>query len=707
MQLRKILILAAAVAGLALTSAQAQEAGKPTVRTSPSLAKIEQLFPSCAGMFSQADVDSLTQSAGDPLERFEAWRRQRLSMIEASPVVVCKSKVWRSIHHTVHKRAEGSGIEATLQEETDLDAQEGSLDKSGSASANTPLAGGVNEYQGEVQVSVNPNNASQMVAGANTFFRDTAAACQAPAGSTKTYGTQALYGSTDGGKTWVHRCAPWPAALTGGVSGADAYFGSDPAMAWDNSGNAYAAYMLLSTNSSTNAVGSAIVVARSSDSGATWTPLGTVVDHITSTTTFDDKEMLAIDNSSIGAFSHPGRLYVIWDTNNVERAAFSDDGVTWTPHVFTGTGTSVGADIKVGPDGTVYAVWNRVYSPNNLGQAQADDTYFSKSTDGGVTWTAPVKIFTHSLASFQSYYRPAAQDERGVNSFPALDIDRNPSSSFFNRLYLAYADVTTTCCPLNTFGQIDAYARFSSDGGTAWSSRAKVNDDTAGTTHIFPWLGVDQSDGTVNIAWYDTRNDVSQERTQIFYARSVNGGATFQANINLSDGGTNFNNLVSYSNEYSFTNIKANPNQYGDYMGLAATNRKVTAVWADTRQFFPAMTTSARKEDIAAVTFTNCSAPRLSVPSATVTISGVNVSWAVQTWGVNATGGSYTLTRYSNSLCQGIGVSVGTYGSGTTSALDTPPASGTYYYGVIAKNNCPGTSLTAMKSASCSAAVIY
>lgn len=563
MQLRKILALAAAVAAPALTSAQAQEAGKPTVHPSPSLAKIEQLFPSCAGMFSQTDVDGLAKSAVDPLERFETWRRKRLSMIEASPVVVCKSRVWRSIHHAVHKRADADAIEAELEEilAAEIAAQEGSLDKSGSASANKPLAGGVNEYQGEVQVAVNPNNASQMVAGANTFYRDPAAACQAPAGSSKTYGTQALYGSTDGGSTWVHQCAPWPASLTGGVSGADAYFGSDPAMAWDNNGNAYAAYMLLSTNSNTNATGSAIVVAKSTDSGATWTYLGTVVNHITSSSTFDDKEMLAIDNSSGAAFSHPGRLYVIWDTNNVERVAFSDDGVTWTPHVFSGTGISVGADIKVGPDGTVYAVWNRVYLPNNLGQAQGDDTYFSKSTDGGVTWTAPAKIFTHSLASFQTYYHPAAQDERGVNSFPALDIDRNPSSPFFNRLYLAYSDVTTTCCPLNTFGQIDAYTRWSSDGGTTWSSRVRVNDDSAGVTHIFPWLGVDPSDGTVNIAWYDTRNDANQERTQIFYARSVNGGVGFQANINLTDGGTNFNNLVSYSNEYSWTNAKANPNQ--------------------------------------------------------------------------------------------------------------------------------------------------
>jgi len=676
----------AASAGLALASASPAEA--------QTVAKIESLFPSCSGMLTQADVDGLVKSSTDPLERFEAWRRKHHSLIEDPPVTACQSKVWRHLHQAVHSRPEGM-YDVSMD---GFDAPFGaSLDKSGVASANKPLASGVTDYQGEVQVAVNPNGTSWMVAGANTFYRDPAAGCQAPAGAAKTYGTQALYGSKDGGVTWTYQCAPWPASLAGSVSGAVAYFGSDPAMAWDNNGNAYAAYMLLSQNSS-GAASSAIVVAKSSDSGTTWAPLGTVINNLATPALFDDKEMLAVDNSG-GAFSHPGRLFVIWDENNVERVAFSDDGINWTTKIFSGTGISVGADVKIGADGTVYAVWNRVYNPNNLGQAQADDTYFSKSTDGGATWSVPVKIFTHSLASFQNYYMPAAQDERGVSSFASLDVDRNPASLYYGRLYLAYADQTA-------FGHIDAYERWSSDGGANWSARIKVNDDSTGTTHLFPWLGVDQSDGTVNVAWYDTRGDaVDQERTQIYYARSVNGGAAFETNVKLTDSGANFADPAAFSDENSFSNTNVNPNQYGDYMGCAAANRKVTVTWTDSRQFFPALTT--KREDIATASFTNCSAPRLSVPSATTSVSGVTVSWGVQTWGINATGGTYTLVRYGNSTCSGFGFLVGTYGSGTNSALDSPPASGTYYYGVTAKNNCPGTALTAMKSASCSAAVNY
>src|SRR4051812_2586131 len=628
-------LFGATAAALALPAAQGQ------APVGPSLASIEKRFVSCTGMLKQSDVDELGKAASDPLEAFEQWRHSRFSMMEAPPTLECRSKVWRLLHPAVRHSAKSTFEPDILGFDSDF---VNPWLKNGVAGADIPDI--VTEYQGEVQVAVNPKNSRQMVAGANSFYRDPTAACQAPAGSGVTFGTQALYGSSDGGTTWTYHCAPWPATVTGGVPGANAFFGSDPALAWDNNGNAYAAYMLISQGST---FGAAIVVAKSSDVGVTWTPLGVVVNNITNPNASDDKEFLTVDTSS-GFFSHPGRLFVIWDENNVERIAFSDDGIAWTTHVFSTPGAAVGADVKVGADGTVYAVWNRVYGNNALGQAIGDDTYFSNSTDGGVTWRAPAKIFSHSLASFQTYYKPAAQDERGLNSFPSLDIDRNSGSPNYNKLYIAYADNTTTCCPVNTFGQVDVYTRTSSDGGTSWTNRLKVNDDSTGVSHFFPWLGVDPSDGSVNVAWYDTRNDsVDQERTQIFYARSVNGGSSFQPNINLTDSGPNFNNHIAYSDENSISNTKENANQYGDYMGLAATNRQIHVVWTDSRQFFPGSTTSTRKEDIANVTYTNCSAPRVPVPSLSATISGINISWGVQTWGVNATTGSFTLTRYSNS----------------------------------------------------------
>src|SRR5204863_115591 len=84
-------------------------------------------------------------------------------------------------------------------------------------------------------------------------------ACQSPTGgSANTFGTMSLFGSTDGGATWTYKCAPWNPGASGGVTSAVAWFGSDPALAWDNQGRAYACYMLISENASGSNFGASI-----------------------------------------------------------------------------------------------------------------------------------------------------------------------------------------------------------------------------------------------------------------------------------------------------------------------------------------------------------------------------------------------------------------------------------------------------------------
>src|SRR4029077_19045535 len=106
---------------------------------------------------------------------------------------------------------------AAAQAPTSSDAAPGS--DAGHSAANSSVViggnvdlGGVQEYQGEVAIAVNPINSNQLVAGANTFFPDPK--CQPPSGSDD--GPQALYGSSDGGVSWTYACAPWPSSLTQG-----------------------------------------------------------------------------------------------------------------------------------------------------------------------------------------------------------------------------------------------------------------------------------------------------------------------------------------------------------------------------------------------------------------------------------------------------------------------------------------------------------
>ncbi len=669
----------------------------------------------CHDILTQEILDSVNAAALDPGKAFEQWRRDHRNMMEASPVVECESKLWKALRH---KSSSISNI-ATVPPDSDhltlkpsdLATQQMVHAFAASVGTNIDLANGVTDYQGEVQLAVNPNNPLQIVAGANTFFRDPSSNCQSPKGGTsKTYGTQALYGSTDGGATWTYKCSPWPASVNGGVSGAAYFFGSDPAMAWDSSGNAYAVYMLISQNNNGSSSGASIVIARSTDSGSNWTSLGTIVDNIANTSSFDDKELVDIDQSPgpSSTLSHPGRIYVVWDENNVERVAHSDNGTAWTIVVLPTVGVGqydIGGNVKVGPDGTVYVIWNRLIYTGNT--QTGEETVFSKSVDGGTTWSTPVTVATEALLSFGTNGLPPAQDQRGINAFGSLTLDGNSSSAYYGRLYVAFSDFPSgTTSGTNT----NTYITESTDGGSTWSARVKVNDDSGTATQFFPWAAVDQSDGSLNLAWYDTRADVNNTRAQFYYARSINGGASFEPNILVTDNGaTGWSNAVNYSDENSIDNFDYNANQYGDYAGIVAVNRKVYPLWTDTRQFYPSVPMTGQLiEDVATATIVNCSAPS-SVSNVTVgancSTPSVVVTWTGGGWGTNATGGTYSVYRSTTSSFPG-GSPIAS-GLSTTTYSDTTGIAGTtYYYFVTATNNCPGTALTPMTATTAASASI-
>ncbi|MEA2568905.1 MAG: trimeric autotransporter adhesin, partial [Acidobacteriota bacterium] len=659
---------------------------------------------------TQEVVDIASAAIEDPAETFEKWRIEHRSMVEQSPAIECESKLWQEL-----RRSSGLGNVASVPPGTasfnlrpSVSPEEAFLRSlmplrpdAASVGGNVLMAGGVENYQGEMQIAVNPTNHLQLVAGANHFYADPN--CPRPGGGA-TNGTQAFYGSTDGGATWNYKCAPWPSDINGAVSGAAFFFGSDPALAWDSTGHAFAAYMLLNCNSAQTSCGYSIVVAKTSDVGQTWVPWGTVVNHSADNTHGDDKEMIAVDNSPgpASAKSHPGRVYVIWDDLNIERVAYSDTGTSWTTVLLPNGTNAIGGNVVVGSDGTVYAIWNRLNDPELI--------VFSKSVDGGATWTTPVTAASSVLLSFGTNNKPPAQESRAVNAFGSIAMDSNSASAYFGRLYVVYNDFPTGT---STGTDINTYLVSSSDGGLSWSTRVKVNDDAGTATQIFPWVAVDQSDGTVNVSWYDSRVDATNNRkTQVFYARSSNGGVSFEPNILVTDnGGVVWRNAVNYSDENTTDNASRNGNQYGDYAGIAAYNRQVHPFWMDTRNFFPSADTVSptRREDAASSTIINCAAPSaIAAPSVAASCAAprVTVSWsAPASWGTNATNGTYSVYRSTTPVFPG--------GSPLTSGLSTTTyddLSGlptvTYYYFVVAVNNCPGTLLTPMTVTSAVSAAI-
>src|SRR2546428_1743146 len=94
--------------------------------------------------------------------------------------------------------------------------------------------------------------------------------------------------------------------------------------------------------------------------------------------------------------------------------------------------------------------------------------------------------------------------------------------------YLAFAGWSG-----NTGGD-DIYFTKSSDGGRPWSTPLRVNDDIGNVAQAQPRVALDPANN-VYIAWTDTRGGTND----IYFSKSINGGASFSANVRVNDITTN------------------------------------------------------------------------------------------------------------------------------------------------------------------------
>jgi hypothetical protein len=438
------------------------------------------------------------------------------------------------------------------------------------------------DYQGEIQVVVNPNNANQLVAAANTW--DAPVGCQQ---------TQAIFASGDGGATWNYACAPGAAGYPSLGSCNASVFGSDPALSWDDSNRVFLNYMLICSQFGViNRY--AMVVARSTDGGATWTGHGVVVNSWPDND-LEDKNFYDVDRNLASPFY--GRHYTCWDRNNNEKLAYSTNGgASWTevdlPTSPLG-GTDLACEIAVEDNGTVHVVFDSLTCP---GQTCTDEAMvYTKSTNGGVSWSAPVVVRDFNLAGFSDLHCPQAQDSRCIGPFGAIAVD-NSGGACDGTLYATFTDHGAG----GNVDDADVWVSRSTNGGASWSAPVKVNDDgLANRVQFHPFLQVDQSNGHVVVGWHDARNSATNRAVDFFVARSTNCGVSFEANVQASQSTAEFNNsTISSSNSNTTDNPNRNPNQYGEYLGLDVLAGKAYLAWCDTRHFFPGSTTEPQRENL-------------------------------------------------------------------------------------------------------------
>jgi hypothetical protein len=370
------------------------------------------------------------------------------------------------------------------------------------------------------------------------------------------------YTSSDGGLTWRPTRAHNPEHRVQG----------DDAVAFSAAGVAFHSYIAFDgiRAERPERAWSGIFV-RSTTDGLTWRAPVAVVDHINTAIPFEDKPWVGVDRSA--SSPHRGNVYVAWtrfdvygseDPAHRSRIMFSrsrDGGRSFSVPVEISDESGDALDSDNTVEGVVPSTGpdGEVY----VAWAGPKGLYFDKSGDGG--WTFGTDAVISAMPG--GWDLPVAGLERH-NGMPVTGVDL---SSGPNRgtIYVNWIDERS--------GDPDVFVSASRDGGRHWSAPVRVNDDAKGQAQMFTWMAVDPVDGSINVVFHDRRHQQGT-MTGVTLARSVDGGKSF-VNVPLPVPAFDCCTRSAF---------------FGDYSGLDAYDGLVVAA-------FPVLTANGQQKVQAAV----------------------------------------------------------------------------------------------------------
>lgn len=114
----------------------------------------------------------------------------------------------------------------------------------------------------------------------------------------------------------------------------------------------------------------------------------------------------------------------------------------------------------------------------------------------------------------------------------------------------------------------------STDGGATFSAPRKINDDNTTASQLLPALAA-AADGTVGVRWWDRRNDpVNDTLTDVYMAVTTDGGNSFSKNFRITDTNWPFGPNLERSIRVGY---------HGDYDALATAGNNFFVSWSDER----------------------------------------------------------------------------------------------------------------------------
>lgn len=180
----------------------------------------------------------------------------------------------------------------------------------------------------------------------------------------------------------------------------------------------------------------------------------------------------------------PTLTSVVGPTEETEPTPLPPESPETTPH----------PALTIDPDNVIHLAWADTSSG-------IWDIYYTRSTDGGVTFSGPMQINAEATGAARGH--------------PTLAVGSD------GNMHVAWGEMRD--------GDWDIYYARSENGET-FSSLTRVSDDATGTDQVRPTIAVEQ-DGTVHLAWQDSRAG----DWDIYYARSTDAGDTFGANLRVNE----------------------------------------------------------------------------------------------------------------------------------------------------------------------------
>src|SRR5215472_11842473 len=316
--------------------------------------------------------------------------------------------------------------------------------------------------QSECFVTVNTVAPNILTAASNEIFRN----------------PQRTYFSADGGASWT--AADQPLVDEEGTTWS---FASDPGVAIDTKGTMFFSNLLIAS-ADNNFKGDAMIVNRTTDSGASFS-LGTILKkdlNAGALGRFEDKPLMTCDTNAGSPFRD--NLYVAWDTIQgaqngfVNLARSTDHGGTFSRQSIddanSGAAAKIAADPAVGPNGEVYVAWLDVSNS----RLQVD-----RSFDGGVTFGKDTTV-TPMIIRFDTGI-PAIKVRRAL-VYPAIDVDRS-NGPHRGRVYCSWIDQADQTGPFIDGAETDVFFSFSDDNGFHLSAPVRIADDGVDADQFYQW----------------------------------------------------------------------------------------------------------------------------------------------------------------------------------------------------------------------------